>query len=251
MGSFRYQVIGGKEREESLYFLLDALLKSRPETGFETEDDEDVNVYLSSLLHDCLDRTFQRTHGEVISSYDTDAATFTGDVDRRERHRVYRVNADYALLAVGLFNGLPCRIRRRLRVPLKILHERGTVYYRYAANLRQRLGRRPAVVDVLEKLVERFDMYTRNLTRLRFGHLQLLKCLSKGELFHIQREVHQGAKTALLKVGRDRFLDAYGCWLSCPSEANRDHLNEVGAPISELDAAFDFSPLEAGVGECA
>jgi hypothetical protein len=47
--SYAYKIVGGKERELSLYFMLNALLQSRIEIGAETTDDEDVNVYLASL----------------------------------------------------------------------------------------------------------------------------------------------------------------------------------------------------------
>ena len=38
--------------------MLDFLLRSRIEMGEETSGDEDVNVYLSGLLHSFLDRSF-------------------------------------------------------------------------------------------------------------------------------------------------------------------------------------------------
>ncbi len=148
MRSFPYQIIGGDEREESLFFLLDALLKSRLATGLETEDDEDVNVYLSSLLHDFLDLSFQNTHGSVVSSYDSDVVEHVETDDARRRYRVYRANADYALLSVSLFDRAPCEGGRGADGSIRRLSERGPVYYRFASHLIDRLGRRPAVSEV-------------------------------------------------------------------------------------------------------
>lgn len=241
--SFPYQIIGGQEREESLFFLLYALLKSRLSTGLETEDDEDVNVYLSSLLHDFLDGSFQKTYGSVVSSYDSDVVERADSDDARRRYLVYRANADYALLSVSLFDRAACEGRRSADGSIRRLSERGSVYYRFSTHLVSRLGRRSAVSEVLGKLAEGFDTYVQILTRLRFDHLGLLKRLSRGEVFHLQREVHEGARPGLVKAGRDWFLDAYGDWLSCQSETNRERVNELALGLGELDPTFAFEPL--------
>ena len=243
MRSFPYQIIGGQEQEESLFFLLDALLKSRLVTGLETEDDEDVNVYLANLLHDFLDGSFQKSYGAVVSSYDSDVSAHADTEDVRRRYQVYRANADYALLSVSLFDRAPCEGRRGVEGSIRRLSERGPVYYRFTTHLVGRPARRSAVSEVLGKLAEGFDTYVQILTRLRFDHLRLLKRLSKGELFHLQREVHEGARPGLAKAGRDWFLDAYSNWLSCQSETNRERVNELALGLAELDPTFEFEPL--------
>ena len=104
MKSFPYQVLGTNEREESLFFILDSLLRSRIETGEETIDDEDVNIYLAGLLHSFLDQSFYRTYGDTITRYDSqiyDLAEVPGDPG--VRFRVYKGNADFALMAAGVF----------------------------------------------------------------------------------------------------------------------------------------------------
>lgn len=247
MRSFPYQIIGGREREESLFFLLDALLKSRLATGLETEtdddDDEDVNVYLSSLLHDFLARSFQKAYGPVVSSYDSDVVEHVATNDTRQRYRGYRANADYALLSVSLFDRAPCEGGRGADGSIRRLSERGPVYYRFASHLVGRLGRRSAVSEVLSELAEGFDTYVRILTRLRIDHLGLMKRLTAGEVFHLQREVHENARPGLVKAGRDWFLDAYNEWLVCQSDSNRERVNELALGLAELDPNFEFEPL--------
>ena len=244
MRSFPYQIIGGREREESLFFLLDALLKSRLATGLETEtedDDEDEDVYLSSLLHDFLDRSFQKAYGPVVSSYDSDVVEHVATNDTRQRYRVYRANADYALLSVSLFDRAPCEGGRGADGSIRRLSERGR--FTIASHLVGRLGRRWAVSEVLSELAEGFDTYVRILTRLRIDHLGLMKRLTAGEVFHLQREVHENARPGLVKAGRDWFLDAYNEWLVCQSDSNRERVNELALGLAELDPNFGFEPL--------
>ncbi len=70
-----------------------------------------------------------------------------------------------------------------------------------------------------------------------------MKRLTKGEVFHLQREVHEGGRPGLVKAGRDWFLDAYNVWLACRSDANRERVNELASGLAELDPNFAFEPL--------
>ena len=107
MKSHAYQIVGNSEREESLFFMLDALLRSRIETGEETTDDEDVNVYLANLLHTFVDRSFDTTDGCYISRYESEVFA---EIDKQAslgmHYRIYRSNADYLLMRASIFEPL-------------------------------------------------------------------------------------------------------------------------------------------------
>ena len=107
MLSHSYQIVGSKQKEESLYFMLNSLLQSRIETGEETTDDEDVNVYLATLMHSFLDQSFQEEHGHLASTYSTDVARSADTNNLRHRYRVYRTNGDYALISTSDFRPPP------------------------------------------------------------------------------------------------------------------------------------------------
>ena len=247
MKSYPYQILGATEREGSLFFMLDSLLRSRIDTGEETLDDEDVNVYLASLLHSFLDRSFEVECGGVLSRHETDifALAETGD-DLRMRYRVYKGNADYALMISGVFDS---RCSRGRTEPWKdeVVTERGKQFYRFASDCHTRLSRKKTgIADVLEKLSERFEMYVKILSHMRVAYFNLVRRLSDGEMYHLQRavqEVQEGVEEQVETNGLDRFLDAYGSWLRTGTETDRGRVNRLGEELGKADPAFRFSGI--------
>jgi hypothetical protein len=240
--SYAYRIVGAKESEQSLFFMLNALLQARIDVGDETTDDEDVNVYLASLLHALVDRA--HTRRDQISKYDTDVARFAESGDLRSRFEIYRANADHTLVTVALFDRPWVRSRGvwpRQDVEDRRLETRGRLYYTMAASLEQKLRYgSTAVSDVLSKLSERFDLYARVLVRVRSSHLHLFARISDGEAFHLERHAQEGAKPALIRHGRDQFLDAYGDWMSTTSTKARGRVNRLGEALTKLDPEFAF-----------
>ena len=240
MSSPSYQIVGTKKAENAQYFMLNAVLQSRIEAGQETTDDEDVNVYLASLLHSVIKGNVDHT---IISSYDSDVVGIVENNDLRHRYRVYRANADYALISASLFEG-PYLNQRKGISDRKALPDRGSVHYGFAANLSERINpTHPGISIVLRKLSERFDLYTTILTRVRIDHLHLTATLSDGEMFHIQKAAHEGAKPYLASCGRDQFLDAYSSWLKTKSPVARQKVNQLGQSLSQVDPKFAFQRL--------
>ena len=236
MKSSPYQVLGTNEREESLFFMLDSLLRSRIETGEGTIDDEDVNIYLAGLLHSFLDQSFYRTYGDTITRYDSqiyDLAEVPGDPG--VRFRVYKGNADFALMAAGVFeeNCEPdCETQR------------GKLFYGIASTCHARICRKKTgVATVLAKLSERFETYRKILSYMRGEYLRLLRGFTKGEMFHLEREVHAGALTGFVPDGRNHFLDAYSDWMKTGSQADRDRVNVLGEALGRADPEFEFAGI--------
>jgi len=244
MQDYGYRVVGTGEEGGSLSFMLDSLLKSRIETGEETTDDEDVNVYLAGLLHSFMDSSFFLKNGRFLSQFDGDVfSRAEADGDMRLRYRVYKGNADFALMSLGMFGGMPGRptLRKLANSSGESAADRGRLYYRVASSARIRLRRNPSgVSEVLEKLAERFDTYTLILSHLRVRHFHLLRRVSRGAMFHLQRDAHDRAKPALFENGRDWFLDAYWTWLQSGSEVARGEVNRLGAELNDLDGSFRF-----------
>lgn len=246
MLSHSYKIVGSKQKEESLYFMLNSLLQSRIETGEETTDDEDVNVYLANLMHSFLDQSFQEKHGHLASTYSTDVARNADTNNLRHRYRVYRTNGDYALISTSIFDRPPLERRRRSYGPHEeaATGDRGSTYYGFAANLSERINRKhPGVTVVLQKLSARFETYVTILRRVRIDHLKLTEKLSDGEIYHLQRDAHESAKPFLAEEGRDQFLDAYSEWLKSKSQASRQKVNSLSAALAEVDPEFRFEPV--------
>lgn len=240
--SYAYRIVGKKESEQSLYFMLNALLQARIDVGDETTDDEDVNVYLASLLHSLLDDAAARA--ERVSHYDSEVQRLADAGDLRSKFTVYRANADHALVSVAVFDRPWMRSRGgrpQLDTVDRRLETRGRLYYTVAASLEQKLKYgSTAVSEVLNKLSERFDLYTRILSRVRSSHLNLFARITQGEAYHLERHAQEGAKPALIEHGKNQFLDAYGEWMSTTSAQARKRVNRLGESLKKLDPEFVF-----------
>jgi hypothetical protein len=236
MKSFPYQILGTDEREDSLFFMLDSLLRSRIETGEETIDDEDVNIYLAGLLHSFLDQSFYRKYGDAITRCNIEIYDLAEiPDDPAVRFRVYKGNADHALMTSGVFDG---------EKDPEGEAERGKRFYGIASTCHTRICRKKTgVATVLEKLSERFDTYRMILVHMRSEYLNLMKRFTKGEMFHLERDVHAGAMIGFVLDVRDHFLDAYSDWMKTGSEAHRDRVNLLGQALSVADPEFEFAGI--------
>ena len=243
MKSHTYQIVGKNEREESLFFMLDALLRSRIETGEETTDDEDVNVYLANLLHTFLDGSFDDVDGDYVSRYESDVFA---KVDKQKslgmHYRIYRSNADCLLMRASIFE--PLRVNRVREEDEEVVVARGKTYYQFASGCHERFKRRrTGVAEVMDKLSGGFETYAKILSHMRVSYLNLLKRLSKGEIFHIQRKAQETPAFDSVREGRDRFLDAYGDWMKTGSEFHRHRVNALGDVLKKMDRKFRFEEI--------
>ncbi len=159
--------------------MLENLLAARVGSRFPTNGagpDEDVNVYLAHLLGDFLrgerDPQIQFASGPLF----TPPAKTTS---RRNRAKLYRLNADHRLLHLGLFgrgDGLRRRGELHCMSPAATRTRdaaAGRACYETAANLsRGRYGSQ-AVVAIWEKLATHFDDYVHVLGALATRQLGL------------------------------------------------------------------------------
>ncbi len=243
MSSHPYQIVGTRKAEDTNFFMLNSVLQARIETGKETTDDEDVNIYLANLLHGVI-KPGGIADRSIVSGYDSDVAQMVDENDLRHRYRVYKANGDYALISTSLFEGPFLEKREGLSRQSGALASRGGTYYGFAANLSERINRsHPGITLVLRKLSERFDLYATILTRVRIGHLNLTATLSDAEMYHLEKDAHNGAKPYLASCGRDQFLDAYSSWMKTKSPLARQKVNELGLSLSKVDPDFAFQRL--------
>jgi len=243
MESYPYQIVGNGEREESLFFMLDALLRSRIETGEETTDDEDVNIYLANLLHGFVGHFGDGASREFISQYEMDVATsIEKQASLGMQYHIYRSNADYALMRSSIFD--PYGDSRTPEQDDEVLVERGKTYYRYASSCHERFKhKKTGVAEVMQKLSQRFEMYMTILIHLRVSYFNLLKRLSQGEVFHIQRKAQEAPEIESVTDGRNQFLDAYGDWMRTGAEYYRQRVNALGKALVAIDSKFSFEGI--------
>jgi hypothetical protein len=235
-------------REKTAYFVLDSLLKSRIECGFESNSgryDEDVNVYLVHLLSSLVGAPSLGKH-----AVERDIDVFEqvrGSSDARFKSHVYRTNADYLLLLTGIFTGTPYverRGQRRFDDATRGRIGRGKAYYHYASALHARLPASSAVfARVLQYLSEDFERYVDVLFHMRGEYFNLYEHLREDRLMSLREDVFaapSASELTDLETLRNEFLDAYWLWHQNPDPASRNALIESAKRLRGADSSFEF-----------
>lgn len=233
---------------EAHFFMMNALLHSRMEAGFPSNDDcfdEDVNVYLANLLASLAVPSRGADDGRGALS--GDASLFEAAeaaAGTREKYELYRRSADALLVGLGVFKN--ARSRRPDSAPHFALSDaahigRGKAYYAIARAYSAQIHRRnTAIGDVLGKLSDNFERYLGVLSLMGGEHLNIFKQLSPGELFHLENAERPARPSEELAARYDRFLDLYSMYLHEKSARTREALAAAAAEIRGMDPSFAF-----------
>ncbi|MFN8178162.1 MAG: hypothetical protein U0167_09540 [bacterium] len=236
----------GDPRERTAYFVLDSLLRSRIDCGFESNGerhDESVNVYLVDLLSRLVGSP---GIGDLAKSRDIDVFEQVRDSgDPRFKSQVYRANADHLLVSTSLFVGTPYVERSGKRDFDDAARDRigrGKTYYRYAALFHERApAASSAFAEVLEFLSQDFERYVDVLFHMRGEYFHLY-----GQLRDAQVRALQGMPEAAeenstsVDALRNEFLDAYWAWHQRPDAETRGRLETAVKRLRLADSTFRF-----------
>jgi hypothetical protein len=249
-----------REAAPTFHFMLKCLLYSRLQTGLVSNRDyydEDVNVYVAHLLQAFINPDYIDRVRPYLSQYDADVfLKLARSTDARLKYTIYKTNADFLLISMGLFDDavavqpdrrVPANGERSWAAPSEEAYVgRGRTYYRFAYTFSQQLPRRNGgVSDVLEKLAVGFDRYIKILSHMRGEYFDLMTRLSKGEVFHLQRCVNEEARRSEVKEKQDRLLDLYTSWQQSHDADTWRKLQETIAEIKALDPGFSLNLPEA------
>jgi hypothetical protein len=242
------------------HFMMKCLLYSRMETGLLSNQDfydEDVNVYLAHLLDSLIQPENMERARRYLSPYDTEVfQKLSQSKDARLKYTIYKTNADFLLISLGIFDSpegivtvgtAPQRPDQDFFRPTEEASiGRGRTYYRFAYTYSQMVhGRNAGISDVLEKLSMGFDKYLRILAHMRGEYLDLLKRLSSGEVYHLERVANDEQRQDSLREKQDRVLDLYLDWKKTGEADLRTRINELIKEIRSLDPHFNFKMPEA------
>lgn len=265
MDASRYLFVDLKDESRrikpSYFFMMRCLLYSRLESaalGDQDAGDEDVNVYLAHLLNSFSDPEYVENSRQYLHRYDHEVfRRLQRSTDARLKYVIYKTNADFLLVSIGIFDNprqwladrFPAVKAERPR-PNEPTEEasigRGKTYYHFAYTYSQQVNRRhPAVTEVLEKLAVGFDRYIKVLSHMRGEYLDLVRSLSKGEVYHLERTVNKEQEIDLLRRKQDEFLDCYTAWRRTGAPEALEQLRRLTAEIQTLDPEFRFSVEEA------
>ncbi len=236
-----------RDLQPTYYFMINCLLYSRMETGLVSNQDfydEDVNVYLAHLLHSFINPEYVEQSKKFLSKYDTDVfRRLSSSSDARLKYLVYKTNADFLLISIGIFDnpaGAEAH-RSKLQPGEEAYVGRGKTYYHFAYSYSQQMHRRSqGVGDVLEKLSVGFDKYLKILSHMRGEYLDLMKRLSHGEVYHLERSVNEQSRQELLRLKQDELLELYSAWKAAPSAEAEENLARVVSEIREINPEFRF-----------
>jgi hypothetical protein len=245
-----------RELKPTYHFMMKCLLYSRMETGLVSNKDyydEDVNVYIAHLLNSFIDPSYIKRSAKYLSKYDTEVFGRLADSkDSRLKYTIYKTNADFLLVSLGIFNNPaatdpvkrtnPATGERRIFRPSEEAYVgRGKTYYRFAYTYSQQIHNpHAAITEVLEKLSVGFDKYMRILAHMRGEYLNLMDRLSRGEIYHLERRIDEAKKQGDLRALQDQFLDLFLEWKRTQRDETRQKIARVVAEIQAIDPDFTF-----------
>jgi hypothetical protein len=235
-----------RDLQPTYFFMINCLLYSRMETGLVSNQDfydEDVNVYLAHLLHSFVNPEYVEQSRKFLSKYDTDVfRRLSHSTDARLKYLIYKTNADFLLVSIGIFDNPGATVSpRRLQPAEEAYIGRGKTYYHFAYSYSQQMHRKnQGVSDVLEKLSVGFEKYLRILSHMRGEYLDLVQRLSNGEVYHLERSVDEHQQQELLRLKQDELLELYTAWRSEPTREREEHLERVAGEIRQINPSFRF-----------
>ncbi len=235
-----------RDLQPTYYFMINCLLYSRMETGLVSNQDfydEDVNVYLAHLLHSFVNPEYVEQSRRFLSKYDTDVfRRLSQSTDARLKYLIYKTNADFLLVSIGIFDNPAAGTSVRRAQPAEEAYiGRGKTYYHFAYSYSQQMHRRnEGVSEVLEKLSVGFEKYIRILSHMRGEYLDLVKRLSNGEVYHLERSVDEHSQQELLRVKQDELLELFSAWKREPTPEKQEDLEKVVSEIRQINPSFRF-----------
>jgi hypothetical protein len=261
MDASRYLFVDMKDDSRRLkpsyFFMMRCLLYSRLESGASGPPDlmdEDVNVYLAHLLNSFSNPEFVENSKQYLHRYDHEVfRRLQRSTDARLKYVIYKTNADFLLVSIGVFdtpnqwlaqqvNEMKPGRNRAFEPTEEASIGRGRTYYHFAYTYSQQVNRRnPAITEVLEKLSLGFDRYLKVLAHMRGEYLDLMRELSKGEIYHLERSVNKEQERQELKARQDDFLDQYLEWKRTGAAAALEEMRRIAADIQVMDPEFRFT----------
>ena len=242
-----YHDMEKNEKTTALSYLMLHLLKSaqRPDSQ-STILDQEVNIYLLQLLSSIANPRHMEETKKFISVNDFDVASMVNEsTDVALKYLIYKSNADHLLTLTGIFHDPKPDKDWVGNVSLDTLIGRGKTYYGFAATYNKQIHRKvTAVMEVLERLSEEFERYTRILQNLSSSYFHLIQTVSTKEMTELMEQVSRIKKEIDLKEIQDEFLDVYSQWLKNRDEQSLKRLEVLAGKIQKSDPSFKFTPPE-------
>lgn len=249
-----YFDISNQERDSAIRYLLGAIIKSRTESNFPSNQngfDEDVNVYLAHLLFAISLPEYHEMSEPYLSTETSDILQWVrATEDRTIRYFIFKVNADHILIHTAIFDDIVKKPQMpSFKRSANHYRELAQVYYEQAAQYHQRIYRKQTGVgEVLIKIAKDFDAYQNLLKHVRKEYFGFMNHFRDQVFSQFMQQMHGYEKENFLKIKIDELLDMYSRWKQTQDPQLGSQIQLRAKMIRELDPDFHFvmDPFEGG-----
>jgi hypothetical protein len=239
--------IASPNREDVGYFFINNFLLSRIDSDMPSdlkEYDEDVNVYTASLLAGVVTGQQDLLQSDYVSTRDSDVFARVQDTkDQRLRYRVYKANADFLYVSLGIFgeSSIVGDVPDPVDDAQNRLTGRGKSYYQFASAYAERLyGRGAAIAEVMDKLSRNFEAYTRVMVWMSGEYLHLMNQISSGEMYHLEQDTQEHFEKSYKTNSWDELLDSFVEWRKTESKEALRRLARAAREVKRIDPSFSL-----------
>jgi len=234
-------------RESVGYFFINNFLLSRIDSDMPSdlkEYDEDVNVYTASLLAGVVTGQQDLLQGDYVSTRDADVfARVQETKDQRLRYRVYKANADFLYVSLGIFgeSSLVGDAPETDEDAQSRFTGRGKSYYQFASAYAERLfGRGAAIAEVMDKLSRNFEAYTKVMVWMSGEYLHLMNQMSLGEMYRLEQDTEEHVDASYRANSWDGLLDSYVEWRKTRSKEALRRIARAARELRRADPNFSL-----------
>jgi hypothetical protein len=239
--------IATPSREDVGYFFINNFLLSRIDSDMPSdlkEYDEDVNVYTASLLAGVVTGQQDLLQSDYVSTRDSDVFARVQDTkDQRLRYRVYKANADFLYVSLGIFgeSSIVGDMPEPADDAQNRLTGRGKSYYQFASAYAERLfGRGAAIAEVMDKLSRNFEAYTKVMVWMSGEYLHLMNQISSGEMYHLEQDTQEHFEKSYKTNSWDELLDSFVAWRKHESKETLRRLARAAREVKRIDPSFSL-----------
>ena len=254
-----YKLIGKGDPEQgpTSFFMMNNLLYSRIDSGYPSNNnqfDEDVNVYLAGLLESMISPEYHQNLKKYVIPYDLPLfESIEEETDSRVKYMTYRVNADFLLISMGIFDNVKGRGPNSIpymNIPKRSYIGRGKAYYDLARSYLLQTTLHPnAMTEILGKLSGNFEKYLKIISVMKSEHFNFIRKISEGELYHLSHDIQREDLKEKICLKYDEFLDAYSRFRKEKTDESKTLLQEKIRELKELDESFEFDSVRAGLSD--
>lgn len=228
------------------FFFLEHVLKARADLNMETgsgEYEQEMNVYIAGLLNSLINSDNLLSGKPYISPFDIDIKHWLDNhPGLRNEYNVYRDNADFGLVFLGLF----LKFNHSGSYHSKILSgsdEQGRValYYEMASSALAHLqGNSASLVGVFQALADNMPEILQIVRRAATEYFEFIEKISDGSLYHLEKEIDKMDYENLYKSKLDEFLKKYSEYKEKPNEKLRTEVISMAQELKEMNKKFQF-----------